>query len=105
MRFRISNFLLVFHECISFPGVGRAQSLWRRAERPESGSRNGQEIFFTPQRPDWFWGPLGLLTNFEWGIFPGVKRPERKVDSPTSGAEVKNGGAIPPLPHMSWHSA
>jgi hypothetical protein len=26
--------------------------------------------------------------------------------SPPSSAEVKNGGAIPPLPHMSsWHSA
>jgi hypothetical protein len=25
---------------------------------------------------------------------------------PPSSAEVKNGGAIPPLPHMSsWHSA
>jgi hypothetical protein len=31
--------------------------------------------------------------------FPVVKRPERKVDHSTpSSAEVKNGGAIPPLP-------
>jgi hypothetical protein len=36
-----------------------------------------------------------------------VKRPEREADhSPPSSAEVKNGGAIPPLPHMySWHGA
>jgi hypothetical protein len=31
---------------------------------------------------------------------PGVKRPRREVDhSPTSSAEIKNIGAIPPLPH------
>jgi hypothetical protein len=30
---------------------------------------------------------------------PGVKRPEREADhSPASSADVKNGGAIPPLP-------
>jgi hypothetical protein len=38
---------------------------------------------------------------------PGVKRQEHKADhSPPSGVEVKNDGAIPPLPHMSsWHCA
>jgi hypothetical protein len=37
----------------------------------------------------------GLLTQ-------GVKRPGCEADhSPPSSAEVKNGGAIPPLPHMS----
>jgi hypothetical protein len=36
------------------------------------------------------------------GSFPGVKKQGREVDhSPPSNAEVKNGGAIPPLPHMS----
>jgi hypothetical protein len=41
------------------------------------------------------------------GFFPGVKRPGSESDnSPPSSAEVKNDGAIPPLPHMSsWHSA
>jgi hypothetical protein len=36
----------------------------------------------------------------------GIKRPGREADhSPPSSAEVKNGGALPPLPHMSsWHS-
>jgi hypothetical protein len=33
---------------------------------------------------------------------PEVKRPGREVDqSPSSSAEVKNGGAVPPLPKMS----
>jgi hypothetical protein len=37
----------------------------------------------------------------------GVKKLEHEVDhSPLSSAEIKNGGAIPPLPHMSsWQSA
>jgi hypothetical protein len=37
----------------------------------------------------------------------GVKRPGREADhSPPSSTEVKNGGAIPPLPHISsWCSA
>jgi hypothetical protein len=35
-----------------------------------------------------------------------VKRPGREADhSPSSSAELKNGGAIPPLPYKSsWHS-
>jgi hypothetical protein len=39
--------------------------------------------------------------------FPGVKRPGREADyTPPSSAEVKNGGAVPPLPHVPlWHSA
>jgi hypothetical protein len=33
---------------------------------------------------------------------PGVKQSGREADhSPPSSAEVKNGGAIPPLPHTS----
>jgi hypothetical protein len=42
------------------------------------------------------------------GFFPpGVKQLECEADdSPPSSAEVKNGGAIPPLPHTpSWHGA
>jgi hypothetical protein len=40
-------------------------------------------------------------------LSPGVKRQGRKADhSPPSIAEVKKGGAIPPLSRMSsWHSA
>jgi hypothetical protein len=44
----------------------------------------------------WLQGALSL----------GVKRVKSEADhSPPSSAEVKNGGAIPPLPRMSsWHS-
>jgi hypothetical protein len=40
-------------------------------------------------------------------LFVWVKWPGHEADfSPTSSVEVKNGGAIPPLLHMSsWHSA
>jgi hypothetical protein len=40
-------------------------------------------------------------------LSPGVKRSGHEADnSPPSSAEVKNGGAIPSLPHTSsWHSA
>jgi hypothetical protein len=40
-------------------------------------------------------------------LSPGVKRPRSKADySPPTSAWVKNGGAIPQLPHTSsWHSA
>jgi hypothetical protein len=40
-------------------------------------------------------------------VSPGVKRQGREADhSPPSNAEVKNGGAIPPLSHISsYHSA
>jgi hypothetical protein len=39
-------------------------------------------------------------------ISPCVKRQGREADhSPPSSVEVKNGGAIPPLPYVpSWHS-
>jgi hypothetical protein len=40
-------------------------------------------------------------------VSPGVKRWEREAEhSPPSGAEVKDGEAIPPLPHSSsWRGA
>jgi hypothetical protein len=40
-------------------------------------------------------------------LSPGVKRQGREADrSPTTNAEVKNGGVIPPLPHISsWFSS
>jgi hypothetical protein len=45
---------------------------------------------------------LTLYTTVPGVLSPGVKRPGREADhSPLSSAEVKNGGAIPPLPHMS----
>jgi hypothetical protein len=40
------------------------------------------------------------------GSSPGTKRQGREAGHSPSSSEVKNGGAIPPLPHMSsWHSA
>jgi hypothetical protein len=58
--------------------------LYSTAPRPALG----------PTQPPIQWG-TGVLS-------PAVKRPKRETDhSPPSGAEVKNGGAIPPLPHMS----
>jgi hypothetical protein len=53
-------------------------------------------------------GPIQPPIQWVLGaISPGVKWSEGKADhSPPSSAEVKNGGAIPSLPHMSsWHSA
>jgi hypothetical protein len=46
----------------------------------------------------------------EWvveAVYPRVKRPGHEADhSPPSSAEVRNDGAIPPLPHtFSWHGA
>jgi hypothetical protein len=39
-------------------------------------------------------------------LSPGVKRPGREADHSPSSAEVKNGGAVPPLPYMSsWYNA
>jgi hypothetical protein len=41
--------------------------------------------------------PMGTV-----GSFPGIKRPRHEADrSPPTSAEVKNCGAIPPLPHIS----
>jgi hypothetical protein len=37
-----------------------------------------------------------------WDVSPGIKLREREAyHSPISSAEVKNGGAVPPLPHIS----
>jgi hypothetical protein len=55
-------------------------------------------IFSTQHRPNRLWDPPSLL--LDEGHFPGgVERPGREADnSPSSGAEVVNGGAIPLLP-------
>jgi hypothetical protein len=48
-----------------------------------------------------------MHTKFWLEVALGVNRLVREADhSPWSSAEVKNGGAIPPLPHMSsWCGA
>jgi hypothetical protein len=52
-------------------------------------------------------GAHKTLVKWELGaLSPGVKWPAREADqSPPCSAELKKGGAIPPLPRMSsWHS-
>jgi hypothetical protein len=59
------------------------------------GSGKGKRLFpLGPTQPSSLW-------------VPGVKWPGREADiSPTSSAEVTNGGAITPLHHRSsWRSA
>jgi hypothetical protein len=72
---------------VRFPGV--QHFLFSTASRPALG----------PIQPSVQWLPRDLS--------PEVKRLVREADhAPPSSAEVKNGGAIPPLPHTSsWHSA
>jgi hypothetical protein len=72
----------------SVPGRGR-RFLPSPVARPALGH--------TQPFVQWVLGPLSL----------GVKWPGCEADhSPPSSAEDKNGGDIPPLPHMSsWHIA
>jgi hypothetical protein len=68
------------------------------------GSIPGSAIFFfSPQRPD---RPRPHIQLVPGALSPGVKRQGREADhSPPSSADVKKGGPIPPLPHISsWHS-
>jgi hypothetical protein len=66
------------------------------------GSIHGKSkrLFFTPQRPGCFWGPLPLLSNGYRGlILGGITRLGSEADhSPPSSAEVRNGETIPLLP-------
>jgi hypothetical protein len=67
-----------------------------RTEQPGSIPGRGKKFFFIPQRLD------GFLSSEYKDSYPGVKRSAREPDySPTSSAEVKNGGANPPVLHMS----
>jgi hypothetical protein len=58
--------------------------------------RKGKRFSFIPQLPDRLSGTPNLISNRYGGTFsPGLKQPGC---SPPSSADVKNGGAIPPLP-------
>jgi hypothetical protein len=71
------------------PGKGNEIFLYSTASRPALG----------PTKPFIQWAP--------GDIFLKVKRPGHEAGhSPLSRAELKNCGAIPPLPHMpSWRGA
>jgi hypothetical protein len=54
--------------------------------------------------------PERKKTTIQWvpgAISLAIKHPGREADySHPSSGKIENGGAIPPLPHMSsWHSA
>jgi hypothetical protein len=57
----------------------------------------GPTFFCSPERLD-----RGSGAHPAWGDIPsGVKRQGREADySHPFNAEIKNGGAVPPLPHM-----
>jgi hypothetical protein len=60
-------------------------------------SGKGKKYFSIPQRP-----PSFIQNGGTGGSLPGVKQTGRETDhSPAFSSDVKNGGAIPPLPHTS----
>ena len=85
-------------------GAGVAQSVKRLVTGCEVRGSNptGGEIFRThPDRP---WGPPSLLYNEYRVSFPGVKRPERRVNNPPSySAEVKERVERSSSPLMGLH--
>jgi hypothetical protein len=79
-----------------------------RAGQPGFNSQQGQEIFLfsVVSRPTL--GPIQPPIQWVPGVLSlGVKWQGCEADhSPPCSVEVKNGGAMPPLPHMPpWHSA
>jgi hypothetical protein len=59
-------------------------------------------LFPSPKRPDRLWDTPSILYNGYGGCLPGVKRQGREAEhSSVCNAMVKNGGAIPPKPHVS----
>jgi hypothetical protein len=85
--------------------VGHNQSVQRWVTGWTAGVSfsEGQEIFLycTESRST----PQLIQPSIQWvpgARFLGVKRTELEADqSPQPNAEVKNGGAIPPLPHRA----
>jgi hypothetical protein len=79
---------------------------WMARVRSSSPGRSETFIFVTAPRPV----PIGLtqLLNqcVRGALSPGIKQLGHEADhSAASSAEVKNGGSLHPLPHMSsWSS-
>jgi hypothetical protein len=69
-------------------------------------TQQGQQLLFSrPQRPARLWDPPRLLWNEYLGPFPRWKS-GRADRSPPPHVEVKNDGAMPPLPHTPpWRGA
>jgi hypothetical protein len=91
-----------FNHCMCYSGVGIA--------RYRDGLRAGR-LGFDSQQCIILLSPTASRLDVEatqptirlvpGGLSPGVKRCGREADySPPSSAEVKNGGAVPALPHM-----
>jgi hypothetical protein len=83
-RYQIPN-LIIDMVCLIATGYGPDE--WGIRVLVPIGSR----ILISPYCPDRLWGPLNLLSNAYWGVFPrGVKQQGREADhSPPTSAEVK----------------
>jgi hypothetical protein len=84
--------------------VGIATTL--RARRPRDWGSipgTGKRFCLSPQCPDRLCGTPSLVYNEDWKFFSlSVERLGCEANhSPQSSAELKNGGATPPLSHMS----
>jgi hypothetical protein len=95
------------HDVISQKGAFLTFSRYSnglRAGRQGFDSRQGQDFFLLHSVQT---GPGATQLPVQWihgVIYRGVKRLGCEADHlPPSSAKVKNGGAIPPLPHMSYH--
>jgi hypothetical protein len=91
--------LVIYLFCWTLP-ISSRYSDGLRAGRPGFDSWQCKIFLSTASRP-----ALGVTQPpIQWvpgALPPGVKRQRREADqSPPSSAEVKNGGAIPPLPHV-----
>jgi hypothetical protein len=63
-------------------------------------------LFSSPQRPDRNWAHPASYQMVPATLSPGLKRPGHGDHSPLSNVQIKKGGAIYPLPHMSsYHSS
>jgi hypothetical protein len=94
--------LVRFHVGVAQPVIATAYGLDDRGSIPGRGKIFP---FSTASRPAL--GPIQYPPQWVTGsISPGINFPGRETDSSLlSSAEVKNAGAIPPLPRMSsWSS-
>jgi hypothetical protein len=96
----ISNFIFYFFISHYNCSVGVAMGYGLDGRGSISG-RVKVFLFSTASRPAL--GPTrSRIQRIPGTFFPGVKRPGREANhSPPTNTEVKNGGAILPLPHIS----